>query len=71
MRDELLILIANPRWSVITKLVDKIERMQFGRIFFIHGRHPEIDTIMEQAVRETISVAKWSGRAVRRGFTLL
>lgn len=30
------------------ELVDKIARMQFGRIFFIHGRHPEIDSIMEQ-----------------------
>jgi hypothetical protein len=30
------------------ELVQRIARMQFGRIFFIHGRSPEIDSIIEQ-----------------------
>ncbi len=34
------------------ELVDKITRMQFQRIFFIHGFHPEVDGIVEQKLQE-------------------
>ena len=34
------------------ELVDKIGRMQFGQIFFIHGRSPEIDSLVERRLRE-------------------
>jgi uncharacterized membrane protein len=30
------------------ELVQKIDRTQFGQIFFMHGRSPEIDSIIEQ-----------------------
>ena len=34
------------------ELVDRISRMQFQRIFFIHGFHPEVDAIIEQQLQE-------------------
>jgi len=34
------------------ELVDKITRMQFQRIFLIHGFHPEVDAIVEQQLQK-------------------
>ena len=43
------------------ELIDKIGRMQFGKIFFIHGRHPEIDAIMEQQLLKRFEFLKGQG----------
>jgi uncharacterized membrane protein len=38
--------------SEAEELVDKIARMQFEQIFFIHGRSPEIDSLVEERLRQ-------------------
>jgi uncharacterized membrane protein len=43
------------------ELADKISRMQFHRIFFIHGFHPEIDAIVEQKLRERFELVPAEG----------
>jgi 4-amino-4-deoxy-L-arabinose transferase-like glycosyltransferase len=42
-------------------LVDKIARMQMGRIFFFHGFHPEVDAIVEQQLREQFELLNGQG----------
>jgi hypothetical protein len=43
------------------ELVEKITRMQFGQIFFIHGRNPEIDAIVEQQLRKRFELLNGQG----------
>jgi hypothetical protein len=43
------------------ELVDKIARMQFERIFFFHGFHPEIDAILEQQLQERFELLNGPG----------
>lgn len=43
------------------QLVEKITKMQFERIFFIHGFHPEIDAIVEQKLRENFELLPSQG----------
>jgi hypothetical protein len=38
--------------SEAQELLDKINRMQFDHIFFIHGRSPEIDSLVEERLRQ-------------------
>ena len=47
--------------SEAKSLVEKIGRMQMGRIFFFHGFHPEIDSIVEQQLREQFELLPGQG----------
>ncbi|HUS11408.1 MAG TPA: glycosyltransferase family 39 protein [Pyrinomonadaceae bacterium] len=46
-------------------LVDKIGKMQMRRIFFFHGFHSEVDSILEQRLREQFELI--SGEGVQCG----
>jgi uncharacterized membrane protein len=43
------------------ELVDKIARMQFRQVFFVHGRYPEIDSILEERLREQFELLPAQG----------
>jgi uncharacterized membrane protein len=43
------------------ELVDKIAGMQFRQIFFIHGRYPEIDSLVEKRLREKFELLNGQG----------
>lgn len=43
------------------ELVDKIAGMQFRQIFFIHGRYPEIDSLVEKRLRERFELLPAQG----------
>jgi hypothetical protein len=47
--------------SEAKSLVEKIGRMQMGRIFFFHGFHPEVDSIVEQQLREQFELLPGQG----------
>lgn len=55
-------------------LVDKIAKMQSPsrglRIFFFHGFRPQIDSILEERLRERFRIASRPGCAMCRGFSL-
>jgi 4-amino-4-deoxy-L-arabinose transferase-like glycosyltransferase len=47
--------------SEAKSLVEKIGRMQMSRIFFFHGFHPEIDSIIEQELRKQFELLPGEG----------
>lgn len=47
--------------SEAKSLMEKIGRMQMRRIFFFHGFHPEIDSIVEQQLREQFELLPGHG----------
>jgi uncharacterized membrane protein YhdT len=47
--------------SEAKSLVDKIGKMQMRRIFFFHGFHPEVDSILEQRLREQFELISGEG----------
>jgi hypothetical protein len=47
------------------ELVDRIARMQYERFFFLHGFHPEIDSILEQKLRTRFALVP--GEALQCG----